>query len=133
MFKKCAALMLLLLVFNLTGGRIVFAQETDSEAARDAQKVKEKVAKFGKNEKIVVHRRDKTKITGYLTAIEADSFTITEKNSGAATRFSYTDVKKVSSSGASKALTIGVIGGLAAVATIVLVIFGKRYCNEQSC
>ncbi len=133
MLKKCTSFLLMFLVFNLAAGRVALAQVTDDKQARATAKIKEKVVKIGRDKKITVRRTDKTEVTGYLSAINSDSFTITDKINGTTTSFSYAEVKKVSRDGSSKALTIGLIAGLAAAATIVLVILGKRICNESAC
>jgi hypothetical protein len=133
MFKKWTSFLLMFLVFNLVAGRVALAQVTADKQARTTAKVKEKVAKIGRDNKITVRRYDKTEVTGYLSAIDSDSFTLTDKINRTTTSFSYAEVNKVSRDGSSKALTIGVIAGLAAGATVLLVILGKRICNERAC
>ena len=121
------------LVFNLVAGQSALAQATADKQARATAKIKEKIAKIGTDKKITVRRQDKTEATGYLSAIGSDSFSIEDKINRTTTSFTYAEVEKVSREGGSKALTIGVIAGLAAGAAIILVILVKPICNEGGC
>lgn len=133
MIKKCGTLLLMFLILNLASGRLVRAQQVaDAPESPATRKVKIKVSKIGKGKKIVVVRADDTKLKGVVSAIELDSFTVTDKKTGAETRFNYAEVKKVNRGGNST-VTIAVVAGVAVPLIIVLALFGKRYCNEQGC
>jgi len=121
------------LVFNLVAGQPALAQATVDKQARATAKIKEKIAKIGTDKKIIVRRKDQTEMTGYLSAIGSDSFTLADKLNGTTIEFSYAEVEKVSREGGSKALTIGLLAGLAAGAAVVLVILVKPICNEGGC
>ncbi len=136
MLKKCLVLLLVVLVFNFAGGRLVFARTQNDKSAKLTQKIKTKVAKFGTGEKakVKVELLNQTKIKGYISAIDDDSFTVTDKKTGAATKISYADTKKVmSGNGLSTAAKIGIAVGIAVPVTIILTLFGIQYCNEQAC
>jgi hypothetical protein len=136
MFKKYLVFSLIVLVFNFVGGRLVFAQTQNDKSVKLTQKIKTKVAKFGSGEKskVKVELLNQTKIKGYISAIDDDSFTITDKKTGAATKIDYANTKKVmSGKGLSTAAKIGIAVGIAVPLTIILTLFGIRYCNESAC
>ena len=136
MFKKYLVFSLIVFVFNFAGGRLVFAQTQDSKSAKLTQKIKTKVAKYGTGEKakVKVELRNQTKIKGYISAIDDDTFTVTDRKTGAATKIDYANTKKVmSGNGLSTAAKIGIAVGIAVPLTIILTLFGIRYCNEQAC
>ena len=132
MIKKCGTLLLMVLLLNLVAGRSVIAQNPSNDETA-ARKVKVKVSEFGAGKKIVVVRRDETRLKGVIGVIEADSFTVADKKTGAETRLAYSQVKKVSRAGMSTGTKIAIAAGVAVPVIIVLALFGKRYCNEQAC
>jgi Ni/Co efflux regulator RcnB len=82
MLKKWTSFLLMFLVLNLAAAPLALAQTNDERQARAAAKIKEKVAKIGTDKKITVRRQDKTEVTGYLSAINSDSFSIDNKING---------------------------------------------------
>lgn len=136
MFKKYLALAIIVLMLNLAGDRLIFAQTQDDKSAKLAQKIKKQVTEIGVGEKskVRVELQNRTKIKGYISSIDNDSFTITEKKTGMLTKIEYAQTQKVKLGyGLPTAVTIGVVAGLATAAVIALAILGKRYCNEASC
>ncbi len=137
MFKKYLVMSLIVLMFNLAGGRLLFAQtQDDDKSAKLTAKIKTKVAKYGTGEKskVKVELRNQTKIKGYISTIEDNSFTVTDKKTGTATKIEYAQVKKVmNGNGLSTAGKIGIAVGIAVPLAILLTIFGIRYCNESAC
>jgi len=136
MFKKYLVLSIIVLVFNSVGVRLVFSQTQDDKSIKLTEKIKTKVTKIGVGEKskVRVELRNQTKVKGYISAIDGDSFTVTDKKTGATTKIEYAQTQKVMrGDGFPRGATIGIIAGLAVTATILLVIFGKRYCNEAAC
>jgi len=137
MFKKYLVMSLIVLMFNLAGGRLLFAQtQDDDKSAKLTAKIKTKVAKYGTGEKakVKVELRNQTKIKGYISTIEDDSFTVTDKKTGTATKIEYAQVKKVmNGSGLSTTAKIGIAVAIAVPLTVLLTLFGIRYCNESAC
>jgi hypothetical protein len=130
MLKKCVAFLLMFLTLNLVAGPIVNAQATGDAATA---KVKAKVAKIGRGKKVVVVRRDETKLRGVLNVIDADYFSLTDKKTGAETRFAYSEVKKVNRPGLSTGAKIAIIAGIAVPVIIGLSLLRIRICNESAC
>jgi hypothetical protein len=100
---------------------------TDAEKeARRAEKVRTQLSKLGtgRDARIKVELRDKTKLEGYLSAADADAFSVTD-GKGNTTRVPYQDVKKARgnnlSTGAAIAIGIGIaVGAFIIIALIVV-------------
>ena len=133
MFKKITVLSLMLLMFNSIGIGFILAQQND-KSFKQMEEIKAKVAKFGTGEKakVKVELNDQTKLKGYISTIEADSFAIIEKTSGKINKIEYAQVKKVGRDGISLGSKIAIVAG-AAGAAIVLAVFFQYYCNERAC
>ncbi|HEX8919851.1 MAG TPA: hypothetical protein VF766_00140, partial [Pyrinomonadaceae bacterium] len=79
MLRRTLAIMLVgALVFTLSGFRPVHAK--DGEDAQLAEKARTIVAKLGigKEARVEVKLRDNTKLKGYISLAEEESFTITD-------------------------------------------------------
>jgi hypothetical protein len=117
MFKKLVALSLVALLINLLGMTTAYAVSKEEKQARFAVKVKENVMKLGTGEaaRVKVKLRDKSKLEGYISAADEDSFTITD-SSGKATTVPYRQVKSVKgnnlSSGAKIAIGVGIAAAI---------------------
>ncbi|MEP6901505.1 MAG: hypothetical protein ABJA66_07120 [Actinomycetota bacterium] len=135
MLKKYLVLSLIVLMFNLAGGRLIFAQTQDDKNAKLTQKIKTKIAKFGtgKKVKVRVELRNQIKIKGYVSAIDDDSFTVTDKKTGTTTKVDYAQVKKVSRSGLSTGVKIAIIAAVAVPVIILLRIYMIICNNEGGC
>ena len=135
MFKKYLVFALIVLTFNFAGGRLVFAQTQSDKDAKKIQKIKTKDADYGTGEKskVKVELRNQTKIKGYISAIENDSFTVTDKKTGSTTKIDYAEVKNVNRNNLSTTAKIAIALGIAVPVTIILTLFGIYYCNEQAC
>ncbi len=101
------------------------AQAVQAKTGKDAspaEQARAKVRKMGVGQKsrVEVKLRDNTKLKGYISAEEEESFTVTDSKTGATTNVSYTDVAQLKKSGGGpSALTWAIIGGSAAAAIIV--------------
>ncbi len=135
MYKKYLVLALIVLTLNLTGGRLLFAQTQSDQDAKEIQKIKTKVAKYGTGEKakVWVQLRNQTKIKGFISAIDADSFTVTDKKTGTTTAIDYAQVKNVSRSHISTTGKIIFAVAVAVPVTIFMILFGSYNCNEHAC
>jgi hypothetical protein len=92
---------------------------TDNKAI---EKIRTKVAKIGIGPKARVETtlRDGTKLRGYVSAADPDSFTVTNHNTGNTRDLSYSEVAEVKKAGGGlSARTWFILGGAAAAATIV--------------
>jgi hypothetical protein len=116
-----STMLLVLNVFFPAATRAQNAAQTDA-----AHKARTSVQRFGVNpdKRVEVKLRDKTKLKGYITAVDQDSFTLTEAKSGASQTVAYADVseiKKASNGWSTKTwLILGAVG-VGAIVTLIAV------------
>ena len=96
--------------------------QTDSETEKVRAKVQ--LLSASRASQVEVKFRDKTKIKGYITAVEPVSFTLKDAKSGTSQSIAYSEVDSVSkASGGVSTKTWLIIGGVAAgVATTWLIV-----------
>ena len=135
MFRKCLVVLLIGLVFNLVDGRLAFGQMQDDKNAQLAREIKTKIAKIGTGEKakVKIELHDRTKFNGFVSVVEDNSFTVTDKKTGATTKIEYTQVKKANRDSFFTPTKIIVIAGAATASTVLLLLFRSYYCNEHAC
>jgi hypothetical protein len=131
MFKKLFSLMLVLLMINLAGVRLAHADSKEEKQARFAEKVKINVLKLGTGEtaRVKVKLRDKTKLEGYISAVDGEGFTVTNPKTGMATTVAYPQVKSVQGNNLSKGAKIAIGVGIAA--TIIFLIWWKVVVDDD--
>jgi hypothetical protein len=96
--------------------------QTDAENEKVRAKVQ--VLSASRDQQVEIKFRDKTKVKGYITAVEPVSFTLRDPKSGTSQSIAYAEVDSVSkaSNGVSTKTWL-IIGGVAAgVATTLLVV-----------
>lgn len=114
MFKKILSLALVILVINLAFGVTAFAGTRADKEAKFAAKVRNELAKLGTgtDARVEVKLRDKTKLKGYISQINENSFVVVADNTNAPTEVSYSQTKQVKgnnlSTGAKIAIGIGI-------------------------
>src|SRR5262247_4058597 len=115
MFKKSLSLALVgSLIFMHVGVPSVSAKSKAEKETERAAKVKADVTRLGvgKDARIAVRLRDKTRVSGYINQADDDSFVITDIKTGATTKVAYTDVTQAKgynlSTGAKIAIGIAI-------------------------
>lgn len=127
MFKKLVAIALVSLMLHVTYSQTALAHGNPDKDAHFAEKVKTGIVKLGtgKDALVKVKLRDGTKLNGYISEANEDSFVVIDAKSGTATTVPYPQVKQVKgnnlSSGAWVAIGIGVIVGV-----VVLVLAASK-------
>ena len=118
MFKKNLVLMLIgALIFSLSAAPMTLAKSKEEKAAGFSSKVKTGIAKLGvgPEARVEVKLRDKTKLDGYISQINGDSFVIANAKTGVTTEVLYPNVTSVTgknlSTGAKIAIGVA-IGGV---------------------
>ncbi len=107
--------MVTVLVFNLFLSTSIFANTKAEKEAKFASKVKSEISKLGtgKDARIEVKLRDKTKLKGYISQINEESFVVVQDTTGTATEIPYPNAKQVKGNnlptGAKIAIGIGVV------------------------
>ncbi len=95
----------------------VLAQTQSEINDKTLEKLKAKIEKLGvgKDSKIKVTLNDRTKLNGFISARDENSFDITIKKTGEVRNVKYTDIKKAEGKnsllGVTIALSIGVVVG----------------------
>ncbi|MCI0488861.1 MAG: hypothetical protein L0229_19895 [Blastocatellia bacterium] len=115
MSKKLLALFFVgLLICGVTREQ-AFARPQSGES------VKAKISEYGvgKNTRISVKLKDKTKLKGYISEIKEDDFVLFYPKTGTTTPIAYDDVAKVNRV-SDLGTWIGVIGGIAAILILML-------------
>jgi len=105
----------------------IFREQSDAPSAQIYN-----LAKLGasKDTKISVKLRNKTKLKGYISAIEEDAFVIADSKTGAETRVAYGDVTQAKGNNLSTGAIIAISAGIAVGATLlVLYILARAYSD----
>jgi hypothetical protein len=122
MYKKYFTLILTVLVFNLFLSASAFANTKAEKEAKFAAKVKSEIVKLGTgtDARIEVKLRDKTKLKGYVSQINENSFVVIEDKTGTATEVPYPNAKQVKGNNLSTGVKIAI--GVAIVIAVVVLI-----------
>src|SRR3954469_975391 len=121
MLKRICSVMLSALLLQ-AAAIPAFAATNAEKDARRAEKVRTQLSKLGTgtNARIKVELRDKTKLEGYVSAADADSFTVTD-NSGKATAVLYPQVNKAKGNNLSTGAKIAIGAGIGAGVTLLII------------
>jgi len=119
MFKKCLSLVFIGLLMFAANLQIISAQ---TNLGNSVEKVKTAVVRrsTGEKSKVVVKMKDGTKIKGYISQTEEDSFDLTDSKTKQTTAVAYRDVAQVKKQGLSKGAKIALGIGIAAAVTVVV-------------
>jgi len=124
MFKKNLSLALAgSLFFMQLGAQSVSAKSKAEKETVFAAKVKASVAKLGvgKEARITVKLRDKTRVSGYISQADEDSFVITDIKTGATTEVTYNDVTQAKGHNFSTGVTIALAVTVAVLVTLLVI------------
>ena len=129
MIKKHVAIALSLIITAISLGLPSLAK---AQSNSDIEKVRAKVQVLSasKDSKVEVKFRDKTKVQGYITAVEPVSFTLKDAKDGSSQSIAYSEVDSVSAaSGGVSTKTWLIIGGVAAGAVATWLIVKPAVCD----
>ena len=128
MFKKLLSLVLVGLLMHAGFAQSVAAGTNPEKEAKFAEKVKAGIAKLGTGTeaRVVVKLKNKTKLKGYVSEAGADSFTVIDEKTGAATEVPYSNAKQVKGNNLSKNVTLTpvLVDIFAVLLTFVALAFG---------
>ncbi len=126
MSEKILSFFLIGLLFNLTCYQTALANP--EKEARFAAKVKAEIGKlgFGKDARIKVKLRDKTKLKGYVSEISDNHFVVVNEKSGIAFPVAYSKVKQVKGNNLSTGTIVGVAIFLTIVITLAVLTVAKE-------
>jgi len=125
MFKKLVSLFLIALLINLVGMATAYAASKEEKQTLFAEKVKATVLKFGTGEtaRVKIKLQDKTRLAGYISAANDESFTVIDSKTGMATTIVYPQVKSVQGNNLSTGAKIAVGVGIAATLIFIILWF----------
>lgn len=124
MFKKLLPIAIGLLLVQASVPS-VYAEAGSDKQLKLIQRIKEGVSRLGtgKDARIRVKLRDKTKHSGYVSEIGADCFTITDLKTGASTVVAYPAVTQVKGNNISTGAKVAIGLGIAVVVLVILLVF----------
>lgn len=127
MFKKYLTLFITIFVINLSLGASVFAKDSSDKEAEFAEKVKVNITKLGTgiDAKVKLKLKDGTKLKGYISQINADSFVVVNEKSGAISEVSYSSPKQVKGNNLSGGVALAIGIGLIAAFVIIIFVAGR--------
>ena len=118
-------LIVLALVFLIGSLGIVpaRAQSGAEKQGEELSKIRSNIAKrgVGPKAKVKVVLLDGTKLQGYVSEAQADTFTVTDATTGGSTVVKYSQVKEVKGHGLSRGAKIALVVGIAVVAFTVII------------
>ena len=130
MLKKLLSLTLAALLMHLVlGARSASAATDTQKQARMAEKVKLGILKLGagKDARVAVKLRDKTKLAGYISEVREDRFAITDLGTGSTTLVAYTDVAQVKGHNLSTGAKIAIISLAIAAGILAFFLWLENY------
>ena len=130
-YKKALSILLVIALCG-TGLPAAFAVSKEEKEARRVEKIKASINKLGigKDSRIVVQLRDKRTVAGHISAINDDSFVITEAKTGEPTTIPYPAVTAAKGNHKALWITLGAVG----VGILILwLAFIRPYCNNEGC
>ena len=111
------------MIINLSLSVSVFAETKVEKDAKFADKVKMNITKLGtgKDARVEVKLRDKTKLKGYISQINENGFVVVDEKTGAATEISYSNAKQVKGNNLSTGIKIAIGVGILLAVMFILV------------
>lgn len=129
MWKQLVALVLAVVLVQLTCGRIISARTLHEKEVQAAEKVKAGISKLGTGKEALVRvkLRDGTKLDGYVSEANEDNFVVVDSKTGNATTVPYPQVKQVKGNNLSSGATVAIIAGALVAVVLVLAIALKGH------
>lgn len=121
--------MLVLLLFTGTCVEFAAAKGSENKPARLAAKVKAGIAQLGvgKDARVKVKLKNKTKLEGYVSASDETGFAVTNAETGAITRVEYAQVKNIKGNNLSTGAKIAIAAGIAAAVIFAIYFYVAVY------
>ena len=137
MIKKYLSFTLISLLSIIANASLVSAQNRTDNDDILAAKIKTTIAKrgTGENKRVSILKKDGTKLKGYVSQADGDSFTLTDSKTKQSVEIAYANVAKVENrSSKGDKIAYGIIIGAVAVGGIILGSLVLTRCrNEGGC
>ena len=122
--KKLLTMIVTCLVLTAISVRPVAATANAEKEARFAGKVKSGIEKLGagRETRVEVKLRDKTRVKGFVSEIGENDFVVTDAKTGASNKVAYANVAQVKGNNLSTGAKIGIGIGIGAGITILILL-----------
>ena len=126
MYKRLLSVLLSITVLYTVTSTTILASTDAEKRIRFAEKARAEILKLGigRDARISVKLRDKTKLAGYVSKAEEDHFVVTNLNTGESTTIPYAGVGQVKGNNLSTGAKVGI--GVAIGIGILLLVFKDR-------
>jgi len=128
MFERVLCLVLVGFLLNVAGVRPAYAGSKEEKETRLAEKVKEGISKIGTGAAahVEVKLRDKTKLKGYVSEANEDSFVTVDEKTNATSTVAYSQVQQVKGNNLSTAAKIAIGVGVILLPIAVALFFASK-------
>jgi hypothetical protein len=132
MFRKIIAFTFVCLLTHTTGIIALAGSKAEKESRR-VEQVKAGVAKLGvgADARISVRLNDKTKLSGYLSQVNEDSFVVIDLKTGAPTTVAYPDVTQVQGHNLSTGAKIAIGVGIAVLVIGIVILIASHQIGDS--
>jgi hypothetical protein len=132
MFKKVTSFVFVCLLMHTTGGLAIAGSKVEKESRR-IEKVKAGVAKLGvgRDARIDIKLKDKTKLSGYLSQVNDDSFVVSDLKTGASTTVAYPVVAQVRGHNLSTGVKIAIGVGIVVLVIGIIILVAANDLEEN--
>jgi hypothetical protein len=132
MFKRLVSFGLVAILLHTTYAVPVWGLGHAGQEQSPVERVKSQVAKRGLGKKVTVQLKNGSKLKGYISKIESDSFEVTNPKTAQATSIAYADVTQVQGQGGLSLIAkVGIGFGIVVGALALLYAIGcggNAYC-----
>lgn len=127
MLKRLLVLTLGILVMNFALSAPLLAATDNDKVAKHAGKVKANITRLGtgRDARVEVQLRDKTKLKGYVSQIKVNSFFVVDDRTGTETEVPYPQTRQVKGHNLSTGAKIAIAAGIIAAIIAFIVIAGN--------
>jgi len=129
-FRKAFSIIVVGIVLAWTPGLPLRAQTINQ--LKSTEKMRASVLKLGvgRTSRVEIKLNDQSKVTGYISEVGQDTFTVTDFQTGSLQKLAYADVAQVRKPGGGLSTrTWLIIGGAAAAAVVIGVIAKPAFCD----
>ncbi|HRH40081.1 MAG TPA: hypothetical protein PKY82_00450 [Pyrinomonadaceae bacterium] len=113
MLRKLLSMLVIALLINLSFVAVLAETKAEKDA-KFADKVKANIIKLGvgKESRVEIKLKDGTKLKGYISQINENSFVVVEDKTGSPTEVLYPQTKQVKGNNLSSGVKIAIIAGI---------------------